>query len=205
LTGAPVVIGSRIEEVESAFAPLFPVDPDRGVDPVTVCFDRFVADGDTLPLGHLSMDVMSTPGHTPACSTYVIGDAAFVGDTLFMPDYGTARTDFPGGSAPELYRSIQRILSLPANTRLYLCHDYKAPGRDEFAWETTVAEQRAHNIHIRSGTTEQEFVDFRTHRDQELAVPKLLLPSVQVNLRAGNLPKAAQNGVQYLRIPLNRF
>ncbi len=205
LTGAPVVIGNRIEDVEAAFAPVFPVDLSRGIEPVSSCFDQLVSDGDELPLGNLTIRVLSTPGHTPACSTYVAGDAAFVGDTLFMPDFGTARTDFPGGSAPQLYSSIQRILALPESTRLFMCHDYKAPGRDEFAWETTVAEQRAKNIHIKDGTAEQDFVEFRTERDKKLAVPKLLLPSVQVNLRAGNLPKAAQNGVQYLRIPLNQF
>ena len=146
---------------------------------------------------------MATPGHTPACSTYVIGDAAFVGDTLFMPDFGTARTDFPGGSAPQLYQSIQRILALPAATRLFMCHDYKAPGRDEYAWETSVAEQRESNIHINDKVSEADFVSMREARDKQLGMPKLLLPSIQVNIRAGQLPEAEDNGVAYLKIPVD--
>ena len=146
---------------------------------------------------------MHTPGHTPACVTYVVGDAAFIGDTLFMPDFGTARADFPGGSATNLYRSIQRILSLPDDTRLFLCHDYKAPGRDEFCWETTVAEEKLNNIHVGGGKSEEEFVSFRTARDEQLNMPKLIIPSIQVNMRAGKLPPAEDNGTVYLKVPLN--
>ena len=145
---------------------------------------------------------MHTPGHTPACVTFVVGDAVFVGDTLFMPDYGTARTDFPGGSARIFDRSIQRLLALPPETRIFLCHDYKAPGRDNYAWETTVAEQRAHNVHVREGMDEDAFVTMRQQRDATLAVPTLLLPSIQVNIRAGRWPRAESNGVHYLKIPL---
>ena len=146
---------------------------------------------------------MHTPGHTPACLTYVFGDAAFVGDTLFMPDYGTARCDFPGGDARTLFRSIQKVLSLPADTRLFLCHDYKGPERETFSAETTVAEQRQNNIHVREGITEDEFVDMRRKRDATLGMPKLILPSVQVNMRAGEMPPAESNGQVYLKIPLN--
>jgi glyoxylase-like metal-dependent hydrolase (beta-lactamase superfamily II) len=146
--------------------------------------------------------VLHTPGHTPACLTYVIGDAAFVGDTLFMPDFGTARCDFPGGSAETLWDSIQKVLSLPDDTRLFLCHDYKAPGRTEYKWETTVAEERAHNIHI-AGKTKEEFVAMRTARDKTLAMPKLIVPSIQVNMRAGRMPPAEDNGTTYLKVPLN--
>jgi glyoxylase-like metal-dependent hydrolase (beta-lactamase superfamily II) len=160
-------------------------------------------DGDVLEAGSLQIRVMHTPGHTPACVTYLAGDAAFVGDTLFMPDFGTARVDFPGGDAATLYRSIQRIYALPGQTRLFLCHDYKAPGRDEYAWQTTVAEQRTGNVHIREGISEQEFIDFRTARDATLGVPKLILPSIQVNIRAGQMPAAENNGEVYLKLPVD--
>ncbi|NWO04798.1 MAG: MBL fold metallo-hydrolase, partial [Alteromonadaceae bacterium] len=153
----------------------------------------------------LSGRVLHTPGHTPACLTYVIGDAAFVGDTLFMPDYGTARCDFPGGDAQTLYRSIHKVLALPGETRLFLCHDYKAPGRDTYEHQTSVAEQRAHNVHVHEGVSEAEFVKMRTERDATLGMPRLLLPSVQVNMRAGELPPAEDNGQTYLKVPLNRF
>ncbi len=146
---------------------------------------------------------MHTPGHTPACKTFVIGDAAFVGDTLFMPDFGTARCDFPGGDAAVLYQSIQKIFSLPADTRLFMCHDYKAKGRDEYAWETSVAEQREKNVHIHDGVSEDEFVTFRKGRDAELGVPKLILPSIQINIRGGEFPTAEDNGTSYLKVPLN--
>ena len=145
---------------------------------------------------------MSTPGHTPADVTYLVGDAAFVGDTLFMPDYGTARADFPGGDARLLYRSIQRLLSLPPATRIFVCHDYKAPGRDQFAWESSVADQLKGNVHVGQGASEEEFVAMRTARDCRLATPRLLLPSIQVNIRAGRFPKAEANGVTYLRVPV---
>ena len=166
-------------------------------------FDCLFDEGDLLDLGGMEIRVMHTPGHTPACVTYVVGDAAFIGDTLFMPDYGTARADFPGGDATALYRSIQRILALPAGTRLFLCHDYKAPGRDEFMWETTVEQQRTSNIHIHEGVSEQAFVEFRTQRDSQLGMPKLILPSIQVNIRAGQMPPAEDNGVVFLKIPVN--
>ena len=166
-------------------------------------FDHLFTDGEKFNIGDVEAHVLATPGHTPACITYVIGDAAFVGDTLFMPDFGSARTDFPGGSATQLYDSIRKILSLPDETRLFMCHDYKAPGRDEFAWQTSVAEQRESNIHINQSVSRDEFVAMREGRDAELGMPKLILPSIQVNVRAGQLPDAAANGVRYLKIPLN--
>ena len=166
-------------------------------------FDRLVRDGDRIVLGNLTIEVIHTPGHTPACVSYRIADAVFVGDTLFMPDYGTARVDFPGGDARTLFRSIRRILSLPPETRLFMCHDYKAPGREAYAWETTVAAERERNVHVRDGVTEDEFVAMRTARDRTLAMPVLILPSVQVNIRAGRMPTPEANGVSYLKIPLN--
>jgi glyoxylase-like metal-dependent hydrolase (beta-lactamase superfamily II) len=166
-------------------------------------FDSLFDDGDILKLGTMSIRVLHTPGHTPACLTYLVGDAAFVGDTLFMPDFGTARVDFPGGDAATLYRSIQRIFELPADTRLFMCHDYKAPGRDQFAWETTVAEQRASNVHIHEGVSEQEYIEFRIKKDATLGVPKLILPSIQVNIRAGHMPPADNNGKVYLKLPVD--
>jgi len=199
-TGATIAIGEGILEVQRSFAPLLDahdVDPDGGD------FDRLLADGEHLELGTLDIEVMATPGHTPACITYIVGDdAAFVGDTLFMPDYGTARCDFPGGDARQLYRSIRRLLSLPAETQLYMCHDYKAPGRDSFAWQTTVGEERKSNPHVHDGISEDEFVAMREGRDATLAVPKLLYPSIQVNIRGGRLPPAHANGMSYLVIPL---
>lgn len=165
-------------------------------------FDRLFEDGDRFLIGKLEVEVLHVPGHTPADVAYRIGDAAFVGDTLFMPDYGTARADFPGGDARTLYRSIRRLLALPEATRLFLCHDYKAPGRDEYRWETTVGEERKHSVHVREGVSEDEFVAMREKRDAGLAVPKLLLPSIQVNIRAGNFQPAESNGVSYLRIPV---
>jgi len=198
-TGALVAIGEGIIEVQRVFRPLFAADdcPADGSD-----FDRLLFDGEQLELGSIDIEVMATPGHTPACVSYRIGDAVFVGDTLFMPDYGTARCDFPGGDARQLYRSIRRILSLPDATRLFLCHDYKAPGRDRFAWETTVAEQKRSNPHVRDGIGEDEFVIMREGRDAELSLPKLLYPAVQVNIRAGRLPPAEANSRRYIRIPL---
>jgi glyoxylase-like metal-dependent hydrolase (beta-lactamase superfamily II) len=165
-------------------------------------FDKLVADGETLPLGELQIQVLHTPGHTPACVSYLIGDAVFVGDTLFMPDYGTARADFPGGDARTLYRSIQKLLALPDATRVFVCHDYKAPGRDCFVWETTVGEQCAKNVHLKD-MSEEAFVAMREARDKTLSAPVLLLPSIQVNIRAGELPPAEGNGVRYLKLPLD--
>jgi glyoxylase-like metal-dependent hydrolase (beta-lactamase superfamily II) len=199
-TGAKVAIGSGIREVQRVFGALLKADDVRldGSD-----FDLLLDDGDRLPLGTLDIEVMATPGHTPACVSYRICDAVFVGDTLFMPDYGTARCDFPGGCAHQLYHSIRRILSLPRETRLFLCHDYKAPGRDEFAFQTTVAAERQGNIHVHDGIGEEEFVAMRRARDATLKVPQLLLPAVQVNMRAGQLPPAEDNGVRYMKIPLD--
>ena len=160
-------------------------------------------DGETFQIGALEAKAIWTPGHTPACMVYHVGNAAFVGDTLFMPDFGTARCDFPGGNAHTLYQSIQKIFALPDETRLFMCHDYKAPGRDHYAWETTVAEEKASNIHVHEGTSEDDFVAMREARDAKLSMPTLILPSVQVNMRAGDLPEAEDNGTRYLKIPLN--
>jgi len=198
-TGAPIGIGARITEVQRTFAPVFGLDDVSGDGRE---FDRLFADGETFPLGGLAVGVLHTPGHTPACVSYRIGDAVFVGDTLFMPDYGTARADFPGGDARTLYRSIQKLLALPGDTRVYLCHDYKAPGRDHYAWETTIAEEKARNVHVGGGVDEASFVAMREARDATLSAPVLLLPSLQVNIRAGRLPAPEANGRRYLKIPL---
>ncbi|MCZ8320199.1 MAG: MBL fold metallo-hydrolase [Novosphingobium sp.] len=198
-TGARVGIGAHIDAVQQVFAGVFNA-PD--VSGTGAEFDDLFADGETFAVGELVFEVLHTPGHTAACIAYKVGDAIFVGDTLFMPDYGTARTDFPGGNAAELYQSIRRMLAYPPETRLFMCHDYKALGRDEYVWETTVAEQRAKNIHIHDGVTEAEFVAMRLGRDAGLAAPRLLLPSVQVNIRAGHLPPAEDNAVHYLKLPL---
>ena len=198
-TGAWIGIGEHIRDVQKIFRPVFAMD-DMKVDGSD--FDRLFRDGERFSIGALEVEVMHVPGHTPADVAYRIGDAVFVGDTLFMPDYGTARADFPGGDARTLYRSIQRVLSLPEKTRLFLCHDYKAPGRDEYRWETTVAEQRATSVHVHDGVSEDAFVAMRDARDAALAVPRLLLPSIQVNIRAGRLPEAEENGVRYLKIPV---
>ena len=197
-TGAKIGIGARIREVQRGFRPMFCAD-DLKVDGGD--FDLLLSDGDRISLGELEIEVIETPGHTAADVSYRVADAVFVGDTLFMPDYGTARTDFPGGDARRLYRSIHRLLDLPPETRLFLCHDYKAPGRGDYRWETTVAEQRG-NVHLANGVTEDEFVRMREARDATLSTPKLLLPSIQVNIRAGRLPPAEENGVSYLRIPV---
>jgi glyoxylase-like metal-dependent hydrolase (beta-lactamase superfamily II) len=201
--GGKIGIGAEIGRVQKTFADLFNFEAGFPTDGRQ--FDRLFKDGETFGIGTLEGRVLHTPGHTSACVTYVIGDAAFVGDTLFMPDYGTARADFPGGDASTLYRSIRRILDLPQATRLFLCHDYKTPGRDRFVWETTVAEQRTQNIHVHDGISETEFVAMRKSRDASLSAPVLLFPSVQVNVRAGRLPPAESNGISYLKIPLNRI
>lgn len=198
-TGAPIGIGARITEVQRTFAPVFGLEDVSGEGRE---FDRLFRDGETITIGGLQVEVMHTPGHTPACVSYRIGEAVFVGDTLFMPDYGTARADFPGGDARTLYRSIHRLLALPDATRLYLCHDYKAPGRDHFAWETTVGEEKTRNIHVGGGVDEASFVAMREARDATLAAPVLLLPSLQVNIRAGRLPDPDRDGRRFLRIPL---
>ncbi|MEO1014523.1 MAG: MBL fold metallo-hydrolase [Pseudomonadota bacterium] len=199
--GGDIAIGERIDAVQKVFADIFNAEPGFRRDGGQ--FDRLLSDGDELPLGDLKIRAMHTPGHTPACMTYVIGDAAFVGDTMFMPDFGTARTDFPGGDARTLYRSIMKVLSLPPEMRLFMCHDYKAPGRDEYAWETTVAQQKAANIHVHDGVTEDEFVRMREERDAKLGMPRLILPSVQVNMRAGRMPPAEGNGVRYMKLPID--
>ena len=199
-TGARTAIGAGIREVQRVFAPLVEaedVKPDGGD------FDRLVEDGDVLELGESPIAVMTTPGHTPACVSYRTGDAVFVGDTMFMPDYGTARCDFPGGDARQLYRSMQRILALPRETRLFMCHDYKAPGRDHFAWETTVGAQLERNAHIGGGVAEDDYVAMREARDRTLKPPKLLYPAIQVNIRGGRLPPAGDDGRRYIRIPLS--
>lgn len=198
-TGARVGIGAGIGVVQHVFAKLFNTPDISGTGAE---FDDLFADGETFQIGELTVEVLHTPGHTPACISYRIGNAVFVGDTLFMPDYGTARADFPGGDATALYRSIRRILALPPETRLYMCHDYKAPGRDIFAWETTIAEERAHNVHVHDGVDEAAFVTMRQDRDKGLAAPRLLLPSIQVNIRAGHLPPPEANAVHYLKLPI---
>jgi glyoxylase-like metal-dependent hydrolase (beta-lactamase superfamily II) len=201
--GGKIGIGSKITIVQNTFGEIFNAEPEFRRDGTQ--FDALFEDGARFRLGAIEARVIHTPGHTPACVTYVIGDAAFVGDTLFMPDYGTARCDFPGGDAATLYRSIQKIFALPDETRLFLCHDYKAPGRDHFAWETTVGEERRNNIHIGGGVEEQAFVKMRMARDKTLSMPRLILPSVQINMRAGELPPPDANGVRYLKLPLNAF
>ena len=209
LSGAPyiqeqldgnIAIGAQVGTVQETFKRIFNL-ADLATDGSQ--FDRLFADGDTFSVGGIAARVIATPGHTPACITYVIGDTAYVGDTLFMPDFGTARTDFPGGSAAQLFDSIQRIFSLPGETRLFMCHDYKAPGRDAFAWETSVAEQRGRNVHINDEVSKDAFIEMRDSRDSELGMPKLILPSLQVNLRAGHLPPPEDNGTRYLKIPLD--
>src|SRR5690349_18161738 len=193
-TGAPIGIGEHIKDVQRIFRPVFDA---KDVKPEGGDFDHLFKDGERFRVGGLEVEVMHLPGHTPADVAYRIGADVFVGDTIFMHDYGTARADFPGGDARTLFRSIERLLSLPPETRLWMCHDYKAPGRDSYAWQSTVAEQRAHNPHVKDGTTEEEFVAFRTARDATLSAPTLLLPSIQVNIRAGRFPEAEANGVRY--------
>jgi glyoxylase-like metal-dependent hydrolase (beta-lactamase superfamily II) len=199
--GGKIGIGDRITVVQETFGKVFNEGTRFARDGSQ--FDRLFTEGDSLMIGQMRADVMHTPGHTPACLTYVIGDAAFVGDTLFMPDFGTARCDFPGGSADVMYESVQRILSLPDTTRIFVGHDYKAPGREEFAWESTVGEQRAKNIHIGAGRAKEDFVSLRQKRDATLAMPRLIVPSLQVNMRAGQMPEPEDNGQVYLKVPIN--
>jgi len=200
--GGRIGIGNRITVVQDTFGKIFNEGTEFERDGSQ--FDRLFADGDTYQIGGLTALAIHTPGHTPACMTHVIGDAAFVGDTLFMPDGGTARADFPGGDAAELYRSIRKVLALPPQTRLFMCHDYGPDGR-EIRWETTVAEEQAHNIHVRDGISEAEFVAMRTARDATLSMPKLIIPSIQVNMKAGELPKPDESGTRFLKVPLNLF
>ncbi len=199
--GGKIGIGANITVVQDTFGKVFNEGTEFERDGSQ--FDALFADGDSLHIGQMRVDVMHTPGHTPACLTYVVGDAAFVGDTLFMPDFGTARCDFPGGSAEDLYASIQKILALPDETRIFVGHDYKAPGRDEFAWETTVGEQKALNVHIGAGRPLEEFVHMREARDAKLGMPRLILPSLQTNMRAGHFPDPEDNGQRYFKVPIN--
>jgi len=199
--GGKVAIGQEVTTVQNVFGKIFNEGTEFQRDGSQ--FDNLFVDGDNFLIGSLEAHAMHTPGHTPACMTYLIGDAAFVGDTLFMPDFGTARTDFPGGDARQLYRSIKKVLVLKPETRLFMCHDYMAPGRDEYRWETTVAEERQHNIHVHDGLNEEDFVAMRESRDATLGMPTLILPSVQINMRAGQMPPPADNGQRYIKIPLN--
>ncbi|MFN3661286.1 MBL fold metallo-hydrolase [Yoonia sp.] len=201
--GGKIGIGANITLVQDTFGKIF--NEGTAFQRDGSQFDVLFADGDTFHIGQMRADVLHTPGHTPACLTYVIGDAAFVGDTLFMPDFGTARCDFPGGSAEDLYRSIQKILSLPDETRIFVGHDYKAPGRDDFAWETTVGEQKAMNVHVGAGKPLEEFVSMRNTRDAQLGMPRLILPSLQTNMRAGHLPEPEDNGTRYFKVPINQL
>lgn len=201
--GGKIGISEEIKVVQDTFGKVFNEGTEFQRDGSQ--FDRLFAEGDSFHIGQLRGDVMHTPGHTPACVTYVIGDAAFVGDTLFMPDFGTARCDFPGGSSATLYQSIQKILALPDETRIFVCHDYKAPGRDEFAWETTVGAQKANNVHIGAGKDQNSFVQMRDKRDAQLAMPRLIIPSLQVNMRAGHMPEPDNQGDVYLKVPLNKM
>lgn len=199
-TGAKVVIGENIRQVQQIFRPIFNALDVSGSGAE---FDVLVKDGDAFKLGNLTVTVLETPGHTPACVSFRIADAVFVGDTLFMPDYGTARADFPGGDARTLYRSIRKLLSLPRETRLFMCHDYlPKEGRKSYAWETTVGEELDRNIHVNQSVSEDDFVAMRTARDRTLSAPVLLLPSIQINMRAGRLPPAEANGIHYIKVPV---
>ncbi len=199
--GGKIGIGDQITTVQDVFGKVFNEGTKFQRDGSQ--FDALFKEGDAIHIGQMRCDILHTPGHTPACMTFVIDGAAFVGDTLFMPDFGTARVDFPGGSAENLYNSIQKILSLPDETRIFVGHDYKAPGRDEFAWETTVGEQKAKNVHVGAGKSKQDFIETRTQRDTQLGMPKLIIPALQINMRAGNMPEPADNGVVYLKTPVN--
>jgi len=199
--GGKIGIGNRITVVQETFGKVFNEGTRFARDGSQ--FDRLFAEGDSVMIGQMRADVMHTPGHTPACLTYVIGDAAFVGDTLFMPDFGTARCDFPGGSAEVMFDSVQRILSLPDDTRIFVGHDYKAPGREVYAWESTVGDQKALNVHVGAGRSRADFVELRQKRDATLAMPRLIVPSLQVNMRAGQMPEPEDNGLSYLKVPIN--
>lgn len=201
--GGKEAIGSNITQVQGVFGDLFNAEAEFSRDGSQ--FDILFVDGEVFQLGNIAAKVINTPGHTPACVTYLIGDVCFVGDTLFMPDFGTARCDFPGGDAATLYQSVQKIFSLPEQTRMFMCHDYLPKGRQQYSWQTTVGEQKRKNIHIHQGVSESEFIAMRAKRDATLAMPRLILPSVQVNMRAGQMPKAESNGQVYLKIPVNAF
>jgi glyoxylase-like metal-dependent hydrolase (beta-lactamase superfamily II) len=199
--GGKLAIGTEIVTVQGVFGKVFNEGTDFARDGSQ--FDRLLSDGEILNVGDIPLIALHVPGHTPADMAYVIGDAVFVGDTMFMPDYGSARADFPGGDARKLYRSVRRLMRLPDETRVFLCHDYKAPNREEFVWETTMLAERTANVHLHDGMTEDEFVDMRTQRDVTLEMPRLILPSIQVNIRAGHLPPPEENGVSYLKLPIN--
>ena len=201
--GGKIGIGEKITVVQNTFGKVFNEGTEFQRDGSQ--FDKLFVEGDSFHIGQLRGDVLHTPGHTPACLTYVIGDAAFVGDTLFMPDFGTARCDFPGGSAETMFASVQKILSLPDETRIFVGHDYKAPGREEYAWETTVGAQQAMNIHVGAGKSREDFIKMRTDRDATLAMPKLIIPSLQVNMRAGQMPEPEDDGDVYLKVPINKL
>lgn len=199
--GGSTAIGAHIIDVQRTFSKIFNFELDYRSDGSQ--YDYLFDDHESFHIGALEVRIMHTPGHTPACLTYLVGDAAFIGDTLFMPDYGTARVDFPGGDAATLYHSIQKIFALPDETRLFMCHDYKAPERDEYLWETTVSEQKSKNVHVHVGIREADFIEMRNARDATLAMPALILPAIQINIRAGGFPPAEENGVSYLKLPLN--
>jgi glyoxylase-like metal-dependent hydrolase (beta-lactamase superfamily II) len=202
-TGGRMAIGAHITVVQEVFGKAFNEGSEFHRDGSQ--FDLLLKDNEAFSVGNIQCQAMHTPGHTPACMSYLIGDAIFVGDTLFMPDYGTARCDFPGGDARTLFQSIQRIYQLPETTRMFMCHDYGAPGRESFTFETTVGEEKHNNIHVNISTSEDQFVDMRTRRDATLDMPRLILPSVQVNMRAGHMPPAEENGQVYLKVPINLF
>lgn len=199
--GGKLAIGNEIVTVQGVFGKVFNEGTEFARDGSQ--FDRLLAEGDTLTIGDIPLIALHVPGHTPADMAYVVGDALFTGDTMFMPDYGSARADFPGGDARKLYRSVRRLMQLPDETRVFLCHDYKAPNREEYVWETTILAERTGNVHLHDGVSEDEFVEMRTQRDATLAMPKLILPSLQVNIRAGHLPEPEENGVRYLKVPVN--
>ena len=199
--GGVTAIGDQISVVQKVFKGIFNEGQKFHTDGSQ--FDHLFADGEIYKVGNIEAKAIHTPGHTPACMSHLIGDALFVGDTIFMPDFGTARCDFPGGDAGTLYESVQKLFALPDETRMFLCHDYKAPGRDFYHWESTVGEEKAKNIHVREGTSKEEFIKMRTERDATLAMPKLILPSVQINMRAGNLPEPEDNGQRYMKLPIN--
>lgn len=201
--GGKLVIGAEIVTVQSMFGKIFNEGTRFARDGSQ--FDLLLVDGDTLMIGDIPLIALHVPGHTPADMAYVIGDAVFTGDTMFMPDYGSARADFPGGDARQLYRSVRRLMKLPDRSRVFLCHDYKAPNRDEYVWETTMLAERTSNVHVHEGVSEDDFVAVRTQRDATLAMPKLILPSIQVNMRGGQMPEPEDNGVSYLKLPLNQF
>lgn len=201
--GGKIAVGQHITQIQQTFKNIFNESDSFATDGSQ--FDLLLSDGDTLLLGSNKIKILHTPGHTPACLTYAIADALFVGDTLFMPDFGTARTDFPGGDAKTLFQSIKKILSFPDHYRVFTCHDYKAPNRDVYAWQSRVYDQKNHNVHVKKSISEQQFIAYRTQRDSELSLPKLILPAVQINMRAGNMPQQEENGTAYLKLPINTF